>query len=122
MTDRQLEEGHDPVEITTEEAVAEYLATHPEFFERHPDLVAKLRVPHASGHTISLIEHQVGVLRGQLQTERCTERRRFAQLIARALDFEAVSARLHSLSLQLIAAPHLEQVEAVLGETLYCRR
>lgn len=60
MTDRQLEEGHDPVEITTEEAVAEYLETHPEFFERHPDLVAELRVPHASGHAISLIEHQVG--------------------------------------------------------------
>lgn len=30
-----------------------------------------------------------------------------------------MSARLHSLSLQLIAAPDLEQVEAVLGETLY---
>lgn len=95
MTGRQVEKSRDPVEITTEDAVVAYLAAHPEFFERHPDLVAELRVPHASGHAISLVEHQVGVLRGQLRTER----RRLAQLIARAQDFEAVSSRLHSLSL-----------------------
>ena len=116
MTTQQAENDRSPVETIAEEAVVAYLLAHPEFFERHPDLVAGLQVPHASGCAVSLIEHQVGVLRGQLQTER----RRLAQLIARAQDFEVLSARLHNLSLQLIAAGDLEQVQAVLGETL-CR-
>ena len=59
----------------------------------------------------------MGVLRGQIQAER----RRLAQLIARARDFEVLSARLHDLSLRLIAAQNLEQVETVLRETL-CRQ
>lgn len=105
------------VETIAEDAVAAYLKAHPEFFERHPDLVSELWVPHASGHAVSLIERQVGVLRGQLRTER----RRFDDLIARARDFEALSARLHVLLLQLIAARDLAQVEAVLRETL-CRQ
>jgi len=116
MTTRRGTEDHGPVEIA-EEAVAEYLAAHPAFFERHPDLVAELQVPHASGQAVSLIEHQVGVLRGQLRTER----QRLAQLLARARDFEALSARLHDLSLRLIAAQDLEQVETALRETL-CRQ
>jgi len=117
MTTRRAEEDRGPAEIIAEDAVAEYLAAHPEFFERHPDLVAELRVPHAAGQAVSLIEHQVGVLRGQLRTER----RRLAQLIARARDFEALSARLHELSLRLITAQDLEQVETLLREAL-CRQ
>jgi len=117
MATRRAEKDRGPAEIIAEEAVAEYLAVHPEFFERHPDLVAKLRVPHSTGQVVSLIEHQVGVLRGQLQTER----QWLAQLIERARDFEALSARLHDLSLRLIAAQDLEQVETVLHETL-CRQ
>jgi len=58
----------------------------------------------------------VGILRGQLQAER----RRLTDLIARAQDFESLSARLHTLSLQLIAAQDPTQVEARLRETL-CR-
>jgi hypothetical protein len=99
-----------------EDEVAAYLAANPEFFERHPDLVADLRVPHASGGAVSLIEHQVSLLRRQLQTER----RRLAHLIARAQDFQDLSARLHSLSLHLIAAQDFEQVETLLRDTL-CR-
>jgi len=117
MTKRRVGEDHGPAEIVAEDAVAEYLAAHPEFFEHHPDLVAELRVPHASGQAVSLIEHQVGVLRDQLRTEQ----RRLAELIARARDFEDLSARLHDLSLQLIAAQDLEQMGTVLHETL-CRQ
>jgi hypothetical protein len=116
MTTRQAEELRDPAGAIAEGAVAAYLEAHPTFFERHPDLVVNLKVPHASGRAVSLIEHQVGILRGQLETER----RRLAHLIARARDFENLSARVHDLSLQLIVAQDLEQVEAVLHEAL-CR-
>jgi len=117
MTTQRVEEDYGSAEIIAEDAVAEYLAAHPEFFERHPDLVAELRVPHATGQAVSLIEYQVGVLRDQLWTER----QRLAQLIARARDFEALSARLHELSLRLMTAQDLEQVETLLREVL-CRQ
>jgi len=113
MTTRRGAKDHGPGEVA-KETVAEYLAAHPTFFERHPDLVAELRIPHTTGQAVSLIEHQVGVLRDQLWTER----QRLAQLLVRARDFEALSARLHDLSLRLIAAQDLEQVETLLRETL----
>lgn len=97
-----------------EAAVASYLSEHPDFFERHPDLVASLRIPHGHAGTRSLVEHQMAVLRKQLDTER----RRLNQLIARARDNEGLSARLHALVLELIASPDLSGVEAVLHGTL----
>lgn len=49
------------------DAVARYLADHPEFFERHPDVLAALSVPHPqSGQAISLVERQSLVLRGRI--------------------------------------------------------
>ncbi len=111
---QQAEETRSPAEAIAEDAVAAYLTAHPDFFERHRELVAELKVSHASGQAVSLIEHQVGVLRGQLQTER----QRLAHLIARARDFETLSARLHGLSLQLIAARDLERVQSVLRDAL----
>jgi uncharacterized protein YigA (DUF484 family) len=115
MTTRQAEEDtRGPAEVIAEDAVAAYLEAHPSFFERHPDLVVRLTVPHASGRAVSLIERQVGVLRGQLETER----RRLAHLIARARDFETLSGRLHDLSLQLIAAHDLERIQTILSEAL----
>jgi uncharacterized protein YigA (DUF484 family) len=114
MTSQRAEETSIPT--IAEDEIAAYLEAHPDFFERRPDLLVALRVPHASGGAVSLIEHQVAVLRGQLQTER----RRLAQLIARAQDFESLSTRLHSLSLQLIAAKDVEHVETILSKAL-CR-
>lgn len=116
MSSRQAKDTRGPVQTIAEDAVAEYLMAHPDFFERQPELLARLRVPHASGQAVSLIEHQVNVLRQQLQAER----RRLAHLIARARDFETLSARLHNLALLLMAADDLVQVRAVLGEVL-CR-
>lgn len=117
MTIRQGEQPRDPSTAIAEGAIAEYLAAHPEFFEHHTDLVAELRVPHASGQAVSLIERQVEILREQLRTER----QRLARLIAGAQNFEVLSARLHHLTLQLITAPDLARVEAVLSDTL-CRQ
>ena len=115
MTTRQAEEDtRGPAEVIAEDAVAAYLEAHPSFFERHPDLMVRLTVPHASGRAVSLIERQVGVLRGQLETER----HRLAHLIARARDFETLSGRLHDLALQLIAAHDLERVQTALSEAL----
>ena len=96
-------------------AVAAYLCAHPDFLDRHPEVLAGLHLTHdTGGGAVSLVERQLRVLRGQLATERA----RLAQFIARARDYEAFSTRLHTLVLALIAAPDLAQVEAVLAEGL----
>ncbi|HBD12033.1 MAG TPA: DUF484 domain-containing protein, partial [Porticoccaceae bacterium] len=43
--------------------VSEFLLENPDFFSRHPDLVADLELPHESGKAVSLIERQISVLR-----------------------------------------------------------
>ncbi|MDX1562067.1 MAG: DUF484 family protein [Gammaproteobacteria bacterium] len=51
-------------ESFTEADVADYLRSHPDFFERHLTLLRRLRIPHQSGSaTVSLVERQVSVLR-----------------------------------------------------------
>ena len=35
-----------------EDAVAGYLADHPDFFERHDDLLAQLKLPHSTGGAV----------------------------------------------------------------------
>jgi uncharacterized protein YigA (DUF484 family) len=95
-------------------AVAAWLEANPDFFVRHPDLTARLRLPHGPSGAVSLVERQTAVLRGQLETER----RRLAHLIARAREFETLSGRLHALVLKVIAAPDMERLEAALVESL----
>jgi len=104
-----------PAEVS-DAAVAAFLKADPGFFERHPALVAELRVPHPSGAAVSLVEHQLSILRGQLDDQR----RRLSHIIARARDYEVLSARLHSLTLALIAAPDWPALEAVLDDAM-CR-
>lgn len=96
------------------EAVASYLSGHPEFFVERPELVLHLRIPHPTGAAVSLIEHQVAVLRERLEREQ----RRLGHLIARAHDYEELSDRLHTLTLRLIAARDMDRLRAVLDEDL----
>ncbi|OUS12404.1 hypothetical protein A9Q89_05820 [Gammaproteobacteria bacterium 53_120_T64] len=49
--------------LITEQQVCEFLAADTNFFERHPELLESLQLPHESGQAISLIERQISVLR-----------------------------------------------------------
>lgn len=49
------------------EQVADYLATHPDFFTEHTWLLEKLYVPHQRGTTVSLVERQTSLLRERNQ-------------------------------------------------------
>lgn len=114
MSTQQAEEESTAVDEIGEDVIVAYLDSHPEFFERHQDLVARLHIPHGNGGTISLVQHQVAVLRTQLDTER----RRLAHLVARAREYESLSGRLHGLILQLIAAPDLQRITTVVRDAL----
>jgi hypothetical protein len=118
LEDSETHDGENPREsghrTLSDAEVAAYLDANPEFFLRNADLTARLRLPHGTSGVVSLVEHQVGLLRSQLETER----RRLTHLIARAREYESLSGRLHSLVLQLITAPDLERIEGILQETL----
>ncbi len=47
----------------TDADVADYLSEHPDFFDKHLDLLHILDIPHQSGDAVSLIERQLQVLR-----------------------------------------------------------
>ncbi len=104
----------DAYEPDAAESVAAYLSAHPEFFAHRPDLVARLRIPHPARGAVSLIEHQLAVLRERLEREQ----RRLTHLIARAREYEDLSERLHALTLRVIAARDLQHLSEVLDEAL----
>jgi len=110
MTSSQAERTNDE----NEQAVAEYLLRHPDFLIRHADVLSKLHVPHGSGGAVSLIEHQVAVLREQLGTERG----RLNHLVARAREYEQLANRLHELTLKLIVARNLDHARTALDAAL----
>jgi len=97
-----------------EQAVVDYLLAHPDFFERHADLLATLRIQHTSGSAVSLVERQLGLLRGkgeQLRTQ-------LQQLIEVARENELLHDRLHRLTLALLDARNLDALQAILRREL----
>lgn len=101
----------------SEEAIAHYLEHHPEFFERHGELLTQLKVPHlAGGAATSLVEKQVEILR---QRNRKLEAR-LIDLVEIARINTDVSDRIHQLAVRLLALGDpreiIEVVEASLRE------
>src|SRR6516225_7665673 len=90
-----------------EEGIAAYLQRHPEFFERHQAVLARLKLPHArGGSTISLVEAQI---EGKL-----------AELVRVARANDAIAERLHRFTRRLVRvvprAEALTRIEAGLRE------
>jgi len=104
-------------ESIDDDAVAHYLQQNSDFFERHPQLLARLRLRHPhNGATISLIERQVEVLREkyQAQEQKLTE---FVR-VARANNL--LAEKIHRFTRRLLrTTTHtqaLDQIEASLRE------
>ncbi len=98
----------------SEQTIHDYLAAHPDFFERHAMLLSTLILPHASGGAVSLVERQVSVLR---QKELKLERQ-LKELIQVARENDVLSAKIHELTLQLLSAGDLRRTIAVIEEAL----
>lgn len=97
-----------------ERDIAKFLETHPDFFERHSDLLNNLRLPHESGRAISLIEKQVAVLREQ----NTGLKKRLERLIEYARSNERLSERINSLILALLDADSLDAVITIIEKRL----
>lgn len=81
-----------------EDVVADYLRKHPEFLNRHPDLLEQLELEHGSGSAVSLIERQVESLRASNEELRS----RLNRLVQVAAENETLMSRLHRLTLELV--------------------
>jgi uncharacterized protein YigA (DUF484 family) len=101
-------------EAPSEQAVCDYLAEHPDFFERNAKVLGKLRIPHETGGTVSLVERQVSMLRQkQVKLER-----QLKDLIQVARDNDALAAKIHKLGLHLLAAEGLNATVAAVEEAM----
>ena len=108
----QLLGSNSNVTALSAEQVEHYLREHPEFFNDHLPLVASLRIPHAAGPAVSLIERQVTVLRDQNQQYK----RKLMDLVQVGRDNDALHRNLHQLTLALMRADSLgDVVERVHG-------
>lgn len=101
----------------TEQTVSDYLLKHPEFFESHTEILTRLKVPHPSGHAVSLIERQVEVLR---QQNRQVERK-LVDLIEVARANDSLIERIHRLAIALLETHSLPERLYALAEELRSR-
>ncbi|TLX58717.1 DUF484 domain-containing protein [Stutzerimonas nosocomialis] len=110
MTDQR----QDPPEQLDPEQVAAFLRAHPEFFVDYDELIAELRIPHARGDAVSLVERQVKLLR-----ERNIEmRHRLSQLMDVARDNDRLFDKTRRLVLDLLDASSLEEIVGAVDDSL----
>jgi uncharacterized protein YigA (DUF484 family) len=86
----------------SDDSIAQYLQTHPDFFERNSGVLAKLRLPHVrnAGQTVSLVERQVDVLRERNQALE----RKLKDLVDVARSNEQLSDKIHRFARRMIGA------------------
>ena len=99
----------------SDEEIERYLTTHPDFFERHPGLLSRMRVSHDAGSgSVSLVERQLKLMR-QKNTDL---ERRLRELVDVARSNHELSDRVHELALRLIAASDQDEAVAALEHAL----
>jgi uncharacterized protein YigA (DUF484 family) len=108
---------HDDVDQAVEDReqhIASYLIAHPDYFQRHPDALAAIDIPHPTGDAVSLIERQVRTLREQAGNYR----RQLEHLVGVARENDALAKRLHRLTLALIETHSFDEVLNTLQDEL----
>ncbi len=101
-------------QVIDEQAVAEYLRDHRDFFEHNLWLLPELRLPHEAGGAISLVERQVAMLRAQNETQRT----QLEELLAVARENDRLNTQLHQLTLLLMACQDLEGLMSLISSRL----
>jgi uncharacterized protein YigA (DUF484 family) len=101
-------------EELSDKAVQDYLEANPDFFERHSALLSQLELPHGAGGAVSLVERQVSMLR---QKELKLERQ-LKELIEVARANDLLSAKIHELTLQMLATKNLQANISAIEEAM----
>jgi uncharacterized protein YigA (DUF484 family) len=94
-------------ELTWDEAVTRYLEDNPDYFVRHAEVLAELKIPNPErGGVVSLVERQLQALREQ--NHRLQQQLR--ELVAIARENDVLGRRLHRFALAMIGAVSLDDV------------
>ena len=100
---------------SNDEKVARYLLAHPDFLDRHPEVLAELNLNHGvDGNAVSLIERQVKALRSQNRSNK----QQLETLIQIARDNDRLNERMHRLTLAVMDATTLNEIYIAVDETL----
>jgi uncharacterized protein YigA (DUF484 family) len=92
--------------LLTDDEITGWLEANPDFFQRHPELLAGLRLPHASGGAVSLVERQIEVLRDKTHAADL----RLAELVSIARTNEQLTAKIHHFTRRLMRAPTRREI------------
>ena len=90
-----------------DEAVGRYLEQTPDYFLRHPEVLAALALPHPeAGRAVSLVERQVRVLRDRNEQSM----HQLQELITFARDNDQLGERVQRFALAVIDSDSLDEV------------
>ena len=99
----------------TDRDVAEYLRSHPGFFDRHPKVLLDLELHHRPGRAaVSLVQRQVEMLRRRSEELHA----QLKDLIAVAKDNHELVEKIHQLAVSMLAELDVEQRIQVLRTRL----
>ena len=91
--------------------IARWLRTHPQFFDQHPELLETINVPHPyGGRAIPLAERQTVALREKMKMLES----RLAELLQFGEENDAISEKVHRLSVALAGAKDFPALAASL--------
>jgi len=96
-----------------ETEVVDYLLGHPAFFERHSQLLPRLKLSHESGRAVSLIERQVEKLREE--NEQLSAKLQTLMQVAR--DNENLGVRIQKLAVVVLESQSLEELLTSVEDT-----
>lgn len=89
-----------------EELVTRFLEQTPEYFLRHPELLAALAIPHSeAGRAVSLVERQVKVLRDRNESMA----RELRELLGIARDNDLLGERVQRFALAMLESASLDE-------------
>jgi len=84
--------------------IAQFLKTHPQFFDQYPQLIESIYVPHPhGGRAIPLTERQIVSLREKVRVLEA----KIAEFLRIGEDNDAIGEKVHRLSLALLGAQDL---------------
>ncbi|WP_439102287.1 DUF484 family protein [Congregibacter sp.] len=97
-----------------EDDIRDFLVQNPDYFQKNPELLGLIEVPHATGAAVSLVERQVSVLRDR----NVDLRHRLRDLGSTAKDNDQMFADTRQLVLGLLPATTVDELEAALIRVL----
>lgn len=97
--------------MTDEDRAIAYLKCEPDFFQRNPELLSELNLPHDSGTAVSLVERQVAILRER----NMSMRRRMNELVTAARTNDELFQKTRTLTLELLQVAGWQQLNEALA-------